>query len=63
MAERPNESAGDARTEVRDWYLGVLLPKLARAGRAGVVAPQALEALDADVRALLDLSRHWKDAA
>jgi len=53
----------DVRAELHAWYLRGLRPKLARAARTGVVAPQALEALDAEVRALLDLPLEREEAA
>jgi hypothetical protein len=52
-----------ARAELQAWYLGGLLPKLACAAKAGLVDVGALDALDADVRALLELSREQKEAA
>lgn len=52
-----------ARAELQSWYLQGLLPKLARAAQTGTVDRAAVEALDADVRALLDLSRAREEAA
>jgi hypothetical protein len=52
-----------ARTELQSWYQRGLLPKLERAAAAGAVDARALAALDADVRALLDLSREREEAA
>lgn len=52
-----------ARAELQSWYLQGLLPKLARAARTGAVDRAAVEALDTDVRALLDLSRAREEAA
>ena len=52
-----------ARAELQSWYLQGLLPKLARAAQTGAVDRAAVEALDADVRALLDLSRAREEAA
>jgi hypothetical protein len=52
-----DERSRTARAELQAWYIHTLLPKLTRATKAGVVNPQALDALDHDVRALLDLSR------
>jgi hypothetical protein len=63
MATMANERANTARAELQAWYLHGLRPKLARAGEAGVVDRGALEALDDDVRALLDLSRAGEEAA
>jgi hypothetical protein len=59
----PNESTRGARAELQAWYLGGLLPKLARAARTGAADPGAVAALDADVRALLDLSHESEEAA
>jgi hypothetical protein len=36
----------DARTELRDWYLGRLRPRLENAVAVGTVEPAAVEALD-----------------
>jgi len=58
-----NERARAARTDLQAWYLHGLLPKLARAAKTGAVDVQAVEALDADVRSLLDLSAGRKEAA
>ncbi len=52
-----HERAQAARAELQVWYLEDLLPKLGRAARTGSVDPRAVVALDADVRALLDLAR------
>lgn len=59
----PNERARTARAELHAWYLRSLLPKLARAATTGAADPAALDALDAQVRELLDLSRSRKEAA
>jgi len=53
----PNERTNDARAELRSWYLRSLQPKLARAATSGAVDPQAVAALDAEVRSFLDLYR------
>ena len=53
----PNERTKDARAELRSWYLHGLQPKLARAASTGAVDPQAIAALDAEVRRFLDLYR------
>jgi len=53
----PNERTNDARAELRLWYLRGLQPKLARAASTGAVDPQAVAALDADLRSFLDLYR------
>jgi hypothetical protein len=58
-AKNPHE----ARAELRAWYLSGLLPKLARAAGLGVVNAQAVEALDHDLRALLELSPERQEAA
>ena len=58
-----NEEARAARAELHAWYLGGLLPKLAHAGRTGTVDVRAVEALDADMRSLLDLSPAQEEAA
>jgi hypothetical protein len=58
-----NERSREARAELRAWYLRGLLPKLERAARGEVVEPRAVEALDVDVRALLDLSHEREEAA
>ena len=50
-----NESTDEARAELRSWYLLSLQPKLARAATTGAVDPQAVAALDAEVRSFLDL--------
>ena len=63
MPSTPTESPRDARAELQAWYFRGLLPKLARAAGSGVIAPQALEALDVEVRALLDLPREQEEAA
>jgi hypothetical protein len=52
-----DDRARTARAELQAWYIHALLPKLTRAAKAGVVDPRALDALDDDVRALLDLAR------
>jgi hypothetical protein len=53
----PTEHTNDARAELRSWYLHGLQPKLARAASTGAVDPQAVAALDAEVRSFLDLYR------
>lgn len=58
-----NDSTRGATGELRAWYLQSLLPKLVRAAGTGAVDLPAVEALDADVRALLDISQEQKDAA
>jgi hypothetical protein len=58
-----NERARTARAELQAWYLHSLLPKLARAGRTGVVDERAIEALDAAVRALIDPSWGGREQA
>jgi len=63
MMTMPNERTNDARTELRSWYLHSLQPKLARAATTGAVDPQAVAALDADVRSFLDLYRARKTGA
>lgn len=62
MATTTNETTR-ARAELQAWYRRGLLPKLARAAATGAVNPQAVAALDADLRALLDLSQEQKEAA
>ena len=57
MVTMPNERTNDARTDLRSWYLHRLQPKLARAATTGAVDPQAVAALDAEVRSFLDLHR------
>jgi hypothetical protein len=57
MATMPNERTNDARTELQSWYLESLQPKLAQAASTGAVDPQAVAALDAEVRSFLDLYR------
>ena len=52
-----------ARAELQAWYLRGLLPRLVHAARTGVVDVRAVEALDAGVRTLLDLSPADKKAA
>ena len=59
----PNKGPNDAEAELQSWYRRGLQPKLAQAARKGVVDPQAVAALDADVRQLLDLSRTQEEAA
>jgi hypothetical protein len=63
MKTAANTKAHEARAELQAWYLRGLLPKLAQAARAGVVELQAVEALDGEVRALLDLTQERKEAA
>jgi hypothetical protein len=63
MATMLRKSPSDARVELQAWYLGGLLPKLARAARTGVADPGAVEALDAEMRAFLDLPEEERDAA
>jgi hypothetical protein len=63
MATPANRSPRDARAELQAWYLNGLLPKLARAVRRGAAERGAVNALDADVRALLDLSHERREAA
>jgi hypothetical protein len=57
MVTMPSERTNDARTDLRSWYLDSLQPKLARAATTGAVDPQAVAALDAEVRSFLDLHR------
>ena len=57
MATMPNERTHDARAELQAWYVHGLQPKLARAASTGAVDPQAVAALDAEVRRFLDLYR------
>lgn len=59
----PSERTSSARAELQAWYLHGLLPKLARAAGAGVVDTQELRALDAGLRALLDLPLEQEEAA
>lgn len=59
----PNKGTRAARAELQAWYLHGLLPKLARAARTGAVDAGAVVALDADVRALLEISQERKEAA
>jgi len=63
MTKIANKRTVDARAELEAWYRRGLLPKLARAARSGVVDGRAVDALDADVRALLDISQERKEAA
>ena len=58
-----NEKARDARVELRAWYLGGLRPKLARASSRRVVDSRAVEAFEAELRALLDLAQETEEAA
>ncbi|HET8750935.1 MAG TPA: hypothetical protein VFM43_00240 [Gaiellaceae bacterium] len=58
-----SKRGGRARADLQAWYLDGLLPKLGRAATTGAVDPRAVEALDAHVRALLDLSRPREEAA
>lgn len=58
-----DKRARAARAELQAWYVQGLLPKLARAASSGVADPRAVEALDADVRGLLDLAREREEAA
>jgi hypothetical protein len=58
-----SERSNEARANLQAWYLRSLLPKLSRAARTKVVNPEAVEALDADVRSLLDISREREEAA
>jgi hypothetical protein len=63
VATTGDTRARAARAELQAWYVRSLLPKLARAASAGVADPRAIEALDADVRGLLDLARAREEAA
>jgi hypothetical protein len=63
MATSRDKRTRDARAALQGWYLHGLLPKLARAAKTGVVNPGAVEALDADLRALLEISQERKEAA
>jgi hypothetical protein len=63
MATMATKSTRDARAELQAWYLRSLLPKLARTAKKGAVDPRAVEALDAEVRALLDLGPEREEAA
>jgi uncharacterized protein YciW len=63
MATTRNKRTRQARAELRAWYLHRLLPKLARAAKTGVVNPGAVEALDADLRAMLEIAQERKEAA
>ncbi len=58
-----DDNTRTARAELQYWYLHRLLPKLARAATTGAVDRAAAAALDADVRALLDLAREHERAA
>lgn len=53
----------DARAELQAWYLRGLLPKLGRAAERGALDPRELEALDGQVRSLIDLPREREEAA
>jgi hypothetical protein len=57
------KSTPSARTELQAWYLEGLLPKLTRAARTGGVDPRAVDALDGEMRAFLDLARARESAA
>ena len=57
------DGARDPRAELQAWYLQGLLPKLARAAGSGTVDPRAVEALDGEMRAFLDLARAREEAA
>jgi hypothetical protein len=63
MATRANENVRAARAELQAWYLGGLLPKLARAASSGVIDPREVEGLDAEIRGLLDLAPPREEAA
>jgi hypothetical protein len=63
MATTANTRTREIRAELQAWYLRGLLPKLARAARTGAVDGGAVAALDADLRALLGISRERKEAA
>jgi hypothetical protein len=52
-----------ARAELQAWYTRGLLPKLAQAAKSGTVDRGAVEALDDEVRSLLDLSHPREEAA
>jgi len=45
----------DSRTELQAWYLTSLAPKLSRATTRRVVTTAAVDALDGQIRELLDL--------
>ena len=63
MAAIVNSRAKEARADLRAWYLRGLLPKLTRAAGEGAVDAGAMEALDADVRSLLEISEEREEAA
>ena len=56
MAERIEQSTGEARAQLQTWYLTDLRPKLASAARRGAVTPLKAVAIDRDLRQLLDIS-------
>lgn len=58
-----NQKTNKARAELQAWYLNGLLPKLGDAVTRGAVDLREIEAFDAEVRALLDLSRTREEAA
>jgi hypothetical protein len=63
VATTANKKTRAARAELQAWYLRGLLPKLVQAARIGVVDVGAVDALDADVRALLEISQERRGAA
>lgn len=63
MATTPKKRAGTARAELQAWFVDDLRPKLLRAVSTGRAEQRAVEALDSQLRALLDLSQGREDAA
>ena len=57
------KSTHDARAELQAWYLRGLLPKLGRAAERGALDPREFEALDGQVRSLIDLPQEREEAA
>jgi hypothetical protein len=53
----------EARAELQAWYLRGLLPKLVQAAKAGAADVGAVGALDAEMRALLEISQEREEAA
>jgi hypothetical protein len=63
VSDPANGGIREARAELQAWYLRGLLPKLAQAAETGTVDAGAVDALDAEVRALLEISHERKEAA
>ena len=63
MAKTAQSTRPGGRAELRAWYLGRLRPKLAGAVTAGTVEPASLEALDFQLRRMLELPAQLEEEA